>query len=173
MSSAGGRGVGGVRDQRAQWPREQGPEQAAERPFLLSVDLVLALLDPAHALHDNAHQWFEGDGARAWATCPLVENGVIRIASRSSYPNSPGTSAVVAGMLDGLCRLPGHRFWPDSISLRDNRWFDVRRHVTSAQVGDIYLLGLAVANGGRLATFDRRLDVAAVHGGAAALHVIS
>jgi predicted nucleic acid-binding protein len=162
------RQVGGVRDQGPQWPAVP----VDERPFLLSVDLVLALLDPAHALHEAAHTWFEGDGARYWATCPLVENGVIRIASRSTYPNSPGTSQVVAGMLDSLCRLPGHRFWSDSISLRDHRWFDVCRHITSAQVSDIYLLGLAVANGGRLATFDRRLDTSAVHGGADALHLV-
>lgn len=158
---------GAVRDQGPAWGKKP-----AERPFLLSVELVLAMLDPAHALHNTAHEWFEGDGAIAWATCPLVENSVIRIASQSTYPNSPGTSDIIAAVLDGLCNLPGHRFWPDNISLRDPRYFAIARPMTSAQVGDIYLLGLAVANGGRLATFDRRLDAAVVHGGAEALHIV-
>ncbi|KKC31579.1 DNA-binding protein, partial [Devosia psychrophila] len=45
--------------------------------------------------------------------------------------------------------------------------------MTSGQVTDIYLLASAKAKGGRLATFDRRLSVAAVKGGKAALHLIS
>ncbi|MBB5208960.1 PIN domain-containing protein [Chiayiivirga flava] len=161
------RSASAVRDQGPAWGRPP-----ARQPFLLSVDLVLALLDPAHALHDAAHRWFEGDGAIAWATCPLVENSVIRICSHPSYPNSPGTSNIIAGMLDGLCNLPGHRFWPDSISLRDPQHFRVARAMAWNQTSDIYLLGLAVAHGGRLATFDRRLDVDAVLGGADAIAII-
>ncbi len=41
--------------------------------------------------------------------------------------------------------------------------------VTPAQVTDIYLLALAVAHEGRLATLDRRLPAGAVRGGMAAL----
>ena len=43
----------------------------------------------------------------------------------------------------------------------------VGRHLT-----DSYLLALALRHGGKLATFDKKLVVHAVHGGAAALHVI-
>lgn len=157
----------GVRDQGPDWGRP-----AADRPFLLSVDLVMALLDPSHALHETAHIWFEGDGCVAFATCPLIENSVIRIGSHPTYPNSPGTSNIIAGMLDGLCRLPGHRFWPDSVSLRDPDRFNIARAMAWNQTSDIYLLGLAIAQGGRLATFDRRLDVKAVFGGVNALSVV-
>lgn len=158
-----------VRDQGAQWGKHA---EVSARPFLLSVDVVLALLDPAHALHNTAHDWFEGDGAIAWATCPLVENSVVRIVSQGTYPNSPGTTNVICGLLDGLCRLPGHRFWPDSVSLRDPHRFRIARPMLSTQVSDIYLLGLAVVHGGRLATFDRKLDVDAVIGGADAVAIV-
>lgn len=162
------RTMSGVRDQGPAWGR-----RASERTaFLLSVDLVLALLDPSHALHETAHRWFEGEGCIAFATCPLIENSVIRICSHPSYPNSPGTSNIIAGVLDGLCRLPGHRFWPDSVSLRDPERFQIARAMAWNQTSDIYLLGLAVTLGGKLATFDRRLDVDAVIGGADALSIV-
>jgi hypothetical protein len=49
---------------------------------------------------------------------------------------------------------------------------DATQLLASAQVTDSYLLGLAVAHGGRLATLDRRLSATAVRGGAQALDVI-
>lgn len=162
------RTASGIRDQGPPW----GRRHVEDTCYLLSVDLVLALLDPAHALHETAHQWFGGDGCVAFATCPLIENSVIRMCSHPTYPNSPGTSNIIAGVLDGLCRLPGHRFWPDSISLRDPERFQIHRAMVWNQTSDIYLLGLAVTQGGKLATFDRRLDVDAVIGGADAIAVV-
>lgn len=49
--------------------------------FLLDVNVLIALIDPAHVGHDAAHAWFEAEGSRSWSwsTCPLTENGVIRI----------------------------------------------------------------------------------------------
>ena len=69
-------------------------------------------------------------------------------------------------------QLPGHVFWPDSVSLFDSAVIDVSQVLTPAQVTDSYLLALASANGGMLATFDRRLSTRAVRHGKAALHII-
>lgn len=69
-------------------------------------------------------------------------------------------------------RLPGHVFWPDDLSLVDSDIVDAARIATSAQVTDTYLLALAAANNGQLATLDRRLSPAPVRGGRAALHLI-
>ncbi len=44
--------------------------------------------------------------------------------------------------------------------------------VTHRQITDVYLLGLAAHHGGKLATFDRRIPVSAVYGGADALTVV-
>lgn len=140
--------------------------------FLFDVNVLVALIDPAHVQHDAAHDWFAKHGKKAWATCPLTENGVIRIVGNARYPNSPGTPAAVAQLMTGLCALPGHVFWPDDISLLDTKKLDAMRILNSAQVTDSYLLALACTHGGKLATFDRRLVTDAVRGGVKGLHLI-
>jgi toxin-antitoxin system PIN domain toxin len=140
--------------------------------FLLDVNVLIALIDPTHVQHDAAHEWFLMQGHYAWATCPLTENGVLRIVGHSSYPNSPGTPAAVVPLMAGLCALDGHQFWPDDISLLDAEKIDTARLLSSGQVTDSYLLALACANNGQLATFDRRLVTDAVRGGKKGLHLI-
>jgi hypothetical protein len=74
-------------------------------------------------------------------------------------------------LLRTLCESGRHHFWPDSISLLEPT-FDLST-LTSRQTTDVYLLGLAVANGGYLATFDTRIRPGAVpSGGLGALFVI-
>lgn len=141
--------------------------------YLLDVNVLIALIDPAHVRHDQAHEWFAADGNQAWATCPLTENGVLRIVGHARYPNSPGTPAAVAEILIALRSLPGHEFWPDDLSLLDEQHVEAAHLSDSAQVTDTYLLGLAHAHRGRLATFDRHLVTNAVVGGAQALHLIA
>ncbi|MBN9242186.1 MAG: PIN domain-containing protein [Mesorhizobium sp.] len=140
--------------------------------FLLDVNVLIALIDPGHIAHDSAHDWFGKEGKQSWATCPLTENGVIRIVGNPRYPNSPGSPAAVAEILNAMRELDGYAFWPDEISLFDSTDVDPARILTSAQVTDTYLLALAKAKGGSLATFDRKLSVAAVRNGKSALHVI-
>jgi len=141
--------------------------------FLLDVNVLIALIDPGHVQHDTAHEWFSAKGKQAWATCPLTQNGVLRIVGQARYPNSPGTPAAVHALMCALVALPGHTFWPDDLSLLDDSKVDATRLLASAQVTDTYLLALAVAHKGRLATFDRRLVADAVRSGAEALHLIA
>lgn len=140
--------------------------------FLLDVNVLIALIDPTHVGHDAAHRWFDTEGKAAWATCPMTENGVIRIVGHAKYPNTPGSPASVAAIVTQLRALPGHVFWPDDISLVDAGHVDSTQVLTSGQVTDTYLLALAAAHKGKLATFDRRLSVKAVTGGKTALHII-
>ena len=140
--------------------------------FLLDVNVLVALVDPAHVQHDAAHDWFSLQGHTAWATCPLTENGFVRVVGHARYPNSPGTPAAVVSLLAALRSLPGHAFWPDDISLLDTERIDAARLLNSAQVTDSYLLALACAHGGELASFDRRLVKDAVRDGAQHLHLI-
>jgi len=141
--------------------------------FLLDVNVLIALIDPNHIQHDVAHDWFSAKGQQAWATCPLTENGVLRIVGHARYPNSPGTPAAVAPLIKALRALPGHRFWPDNISLLDSDKLDHARLLTSGQVTDSYLLALACSQGGQLATFDRRLVTDAVRNGTQGLCLIT
>jgi len=140
--------------------------------FLLDVNVLIALLDPTHVGHDAAHRWFAEIGSASWATCPITENGVIRIVGHPKYPNSMGSPAAVAPLVARFRSLPGHEFWGDDLSLFESDIVDVGRITTPAQVTDTYLLALAVAKDGQLATFDRRLSLAAVRRGRAALHLI-
>jgi toxin-antitoxin system PIN domain toxin len=140
--------------------------------YLLDVNVLIALIDPAHVQHDRAHDWFAAQGQQAWATCPLTENGVLRIVGNARYPNSPGTPAAVAELIAVLCALGGHEFWPDDVTLLDRQHIDSARLLDSRQVTDTYLLALAVAHRGQLATFDRHLVTDAVVNGSQALHPI-
>lgn len=141
-------------------------------PYLLDVNVLIALIDPAHVQHDRAHTWFASTGRHAWATCPLTENGVLRIVGHARYPNSPGSPAAVATLMAGLRSLPGHVFWPDDVSLHDTQIVDHTQLKNSAQLTDTYLLALACVHGGQLATFDARLVTAAVLHGSNGLCVL-
>lgn len=136
---------------------------------LLDVNMLLALFDPRHVHHEPAQRWFETEGRRGWASCPLTENGFIRIASQPSYPSSPGNTTVVRELLTEFCRHSRHTFWPDSATLRDDKLFCSGALVGSHHLTDVYLLGLAVQHHGRLITFDRRIPAPAVRGGDKAL----
>jgi toxin-antitoxin system PIN domain toxin len=140
--------------------------------YLLDVNVLIALIDPTHVQHDRAHSWFAAQGKQAWATCPLTENGVLRIVGHPRYPNSPGTPAAVAEQMTIFLSLDGHEFWPDDVTLFDATRIDSTRLLDSSQVTDSYLLALARAHGGQLATFDRRLVSGAVIDGSPALHPI-
>ena len=140
--------------------------------FLLDINVLIALIDPAHIQHDRAHEWFGRIGKKAWATCPLTENGVLRIVGHARYPNSPGTPAAVVPLIAILRGLPGHAFWSDDLSLFDAEWIYSERLLDSAQVTDSYLLALAAKHNGKLATFDRRLVTSAVIHGDTAVHLI-
>jgi uncharacterized protein len=133
--------------------------------YLLDVNVVISLVDPAHNFHDNAHRWLSAHKKLVWATCPLTENGTLRILGNPGYRNYAGNQMMVVEALSDLCSLPGHVFWPDDISMLDEERIDLSRLLTPGQVTDSYLLALAIAHGGQLATFDRRLITSAVRNG--------
>jgi uncharacterized protein len=94
--------------------------------YLLDVNVLIALVDPAHVQHDQA----------------------------------------------ALRALPGHTFWPDSLSIAEAEFIASAMLSSHARVTDSYLLALAHANRGRLATLDHKLATEAVPGAKAALALI-
>ena len=131
---------------------------------LLDVNVLVALTDPDHVHHELAHDWYAEEGAAAWATCPHTENGFLRVLANPGYHSAQLRPAAVASMLRRLCAAKGHQFWPDSVSLADSKRFDLAFVAGHRQLTDVYLLGLAHAHGGALATFDRTIPVRAVRG---------
>ena len=138
--------------------------------YLLDVNLLLALTDPMHIHHPSAHRWFVEKGQKTWATCPITENGFIRVASHPNYPNRPGDVTAVLDILRRLCETPGHHFWSEDISIL--RILEPDAIITHAQITDVYLLGLAVHKKGKVATLDQRSPFEAVRGGRKALELI-
>jgi uncharacterized protein len=130
---------------------------------LLDVSVLLALFDAAHTHHDRARAWWNDRRDETWASCPLTQNGFLRIISKPGYPH-PLALADAMSALHAQISLPGHEFWPDDISVADPGIFDHNRIFGPNQIPDVYLLALAVKNGGRLATFDRSVRTAAVRG---------
>jgi toxin-antitoxin system PIN domain toxin len=125
--------------------------------YLLDVNVLIALVDPAHLQHDDVHAWFGRVGRKAFATCPITENGLLRIVGHPKYPNSPGPPSAVVHALTSIRALPGHAFWPDSISLADSQAADASLLSSQSRVTDSYLLALARAHQGQLATLDHKL----------------
>lgn len=125
---------------------------------LLDVNVLIALLDSGHLMHRAAMSWLEREIGSGWASCPITENGVIRIMSQSGYPNSR-TPVEVADRLAEACSSPDHAFWPEDISLFSDRILDWGRILGHRQVTDAYLLALATRHEGRFVTFDQRISV--------------
>lgn len=140
--------------------------------YLLDVNLLIALIDPTHVGHEAAHRWFVVKGCESWATCPITENGVIRIVGNPRYPNSLGSPAAVVPIVARLRDLPDHHFWSDDLSLIGSELVSADQIATPAQVTDTFLLALAVAHDAQLATLDRLLSTKAVRRGRAGLHVV-
>lgn len=130
---------------------------------LLDINCLIALFDAAHVHHRRAHAWLIEHRADGWATCPLTENGCIRILSQPTYPSClPMPEA--ARRLRQAKVAKDHTFWPDDVSLCDGRRFDVSRLSSPKLLTDVYLLALAVKRDGRLVTFDGGIPTAAVPG---------
>jgi uncharacterized protein len=126
--------------------------------FLLDINLLVALFDSRHVNHEAAHRWFGESGTGSWATCPITENGVVRVLSNPAYPTVSATPVEVLGRLRNLCAQPGHEFWPDDVSLLHALSDSMRESLQGHhQVTDFYLVSLAAAHRGKLATFDGSL----------------
>ena len=132
---------------------------------LLDVNVLLALLDSDHVDHGRAHDWLDAEIEAGWASCPITENGFVRIISQPRYP-SPVAPAEAIAVLSRACSGGHHEFWSCDVSVLDARIVDSSRLHGPRQVTDAYLLALATAHDGRFVTFDRTLSLTAVHGAA-------
>ena len=123
-----------------------------------------ALCDSSHSMHGVALGWLGGvaDGV---ATCPMVENGAVRILSQPKYASGTpiSTSSAVFAVRE-IRNVPGYEFWADDVSLLDATVFDADALMGPSQVTDSYLLALAVKHDAALTTLETRLMLSAVVG---------
>jgi toxin-antitoxin system PIN domain toxin len=133
---------------------------------LLDVNVLIALFDAAHVHHRAASDWLGSNIGHGWASCPLTQNGCLRILSQPRYPNAVPLAEAAARLGDAT-RHKAHRFWPDEMSLLDAGSVRWDRVLSGTLLADTYLLALAVRHGGRLVTFDRAVPLAAIPGAGA------
>ncbi|HYK61264.1 MAG TPA: TA system VapC family ribonuclease toxin [Bryobacteraceae bacterium] len=138
---------------------------------LLDVNALIALVDADHIHHQRMRRWFDEHAHDGWATCPITENGFIRVVSNAKYPSGQRTSAELVGTLRDLktAGVEAYQFWPDDITFTDNALFRPEYLVRSGHVTDAYLLGLAAKHGGRLVSFDGSLPWQAIRGASSSL----
>jgi len=141
--------------------------------FLIDINLLLARCDPNHTHHRQAVRWFIEEAPTGWATCPLTENGFIRILGHPKYPNTPGSLDRARAVLHALIQsIPEHRFIPADISILDPGYVPDLEEAYPNQLTDLYLLALAVCHDASFATFDRKIDATRIPGGSDAYHLL-
>lgn len=124
---------------------------------LLDVNVLIALMWPAHEAHKSVHQWFLENSGKGWATCPFTEAGFVRIVSNPAFSPDAVTPNEALGLLGANLKNKYHRFWKDEFGVADAVEPFRARLVGHRQVTNAYLLGLSVRKGGALATLDRNL----------------
>lgn len=139
--------------------------------ILLDTNVLIALFDANHIFHSRAHQWFQKGTRDAWASCPITENGLVRIVTQAAYRTREEIAPFeIMDAFRELAKSTDHEFWPDAISIMDSSLFAPDRIHGAKQITDLYLLALAVKRAGCLATFDSKIPLNAVRG-AAPTHV--
>jgi hypothetical protein len=125
---------------------------------LLDVNVLLALMWPAHQNHQLAHDWFADNARNGWATCALTQAGCVRILSNPSFSSDFLTVQEAVKLLNANLNHPSHRFWPDDLSFPEAVEPVLKQMQGHQQVTDAYLLGLALRRKAKLATIDRGLS---------------
>ena len=138
---------------------------------LLDVNVLIALLDAEHVHHEAARRWLRENIQHGWATCPITQNGCLRIMAQPGYSNRIPAPLVAERLREATATIH-HRFWPDNVSLLETSTVDWERIIGPKQITDVYLLALAVEHQGRFVTFDARIAPDAVRGGGRSFCVI-
>jgi uncharacterized protein len=139
---------------------------------LLDINVLIALLDPDHTFHERAHVWWDTNRNSGWSSCPLTENGVVRIMANPNYSQKLRlTPEDLIRRITEFASQTNHEFWSDDVSLRDALVFDRTRFHSARLLTDIYLLALSVAHGGQFVTLDEGIPLSAVRS-ATAQHLV-
>ena len=123
---------------------------------LPDVNVLIALVHPGHVHHEAAHAWF-ADTPR-FATTPLTESGLIRLALNPSVVGTTVTAAQAIASLGSLRHHDKAVFLPDDSSLAQAT-IDLIGLAGYRQVTDLHLVNLAARHTARLVTFDAKISL--------------
>lgn len=140
---------------------------------LLDLNILTALLWPAHEHHEAAHRWFGARRNRHWATCAITELGLIRLITNPSFSRDALSPADALVLLASNLAHEHHDFWIEDLSVTEALDAVPRKLQGHKQVTDAYLLALANHHNGALATFDRAMETLAAGWAISALEMVS
>lgn len=123
---------------------------------LPDVNVLFALLQPAHVAHPTAMQWFATVGA--FATTPVTELGVLRLALNPKVMGTKLIPSVALAAVSSIRADPRATFLADSVSLNDPM-IDLRGLAGHRQVTDLHLVELAARHSMVLVTLDQALPL--------------
>ncbi|NJL26580.1 MAG: PIN domain-containing protein [Thermoanaerobaculia bacterium] len=123
--------------------------------YLLDVNVLIALLWTRHEHHAAAQRWFTEASRQGWATCNLTQLAFVRIVTNPAFSPDAIRASQAVEVLAANLEHPAHQVWEDRWGVGALLAPFLSRLIGHRQVTDAYLLGLAVRQGGHLATFDR------------------
>ena len=138
---------------------------------LLDVNVLVGMLDANHEHHAAVAGWL-GQNEDTWASCPITQNGYLRIVTQEGYANAISINEAV-NKLGQAVSTASHEFLSDDISLL-NEQLVAHEHIQGPkQLTDIYLLALSVSHGARFVTLDQGVSrITVPQATEASLHVI-
>jgi hypothetical protein len=127
------------------------------------VNVLVALTNPSHVFHSEAHRWLAG--IERYATTPVTESGLLRMLLNRTVTGQAVTPEQALAVLAGIRADPRAGFLIDDSSLADAD-VDTTGLAGHKQVTDWHLLNLAARHDGVLVTFDRKITQAVLPGDA-------
>ncbi len=120
-------------------------------PYLLDVNVLIALAWPTHIHHHRARAWWAS--VNRWATTPITESAFVRLSTNRAVVGATVSMVEARSILSAIRASRGHTFVSDNTSLADPA-IDLSRLATSGQVTDAHLVNIAASNDMILATMD-------------------
>ena len=108
--------------------------------------------------------WHDANASMGWATCPITQNGLLRILSQLTYSHRIPVASVADRLRESATEAAHHRFIADDLSLIDPAIVRQSALLRPSALTDIYLLALAFKHNARFVTFDRGVALSAVVG---------
>lgn len=150
-------------------PRGRSAARRVADLDLPDVNVLVALLHPGHVHHSAANAWL--DGTDRFATTPITESGVLRMALNPAVAGTTVSGAAALTSLTSLRHHPKAGFLPDDSTLADAQ-IDLSGLIGFRQVTDLHLVNLAARHDACLVTFDRRLGSTLVDSDQALIRVL-
>jgi toxin-antitoxin system PIN domain toxin len=126
---------------------------------LLDVNVLLALAWPSHVHHARVQQWLAEHQSQGWATCAVTQLAFVRLSSQPAFSPHYKTPEQAVTLLRQLTQIEHHSFWGELAEGFEAPGMEAvfSRIVTHHHVTDGWLVALAMAHDGRLATLDEPL----------------